>query len=593
MKPWRPRYRIWDLLFTLLGAGAFLADLCGDLWTAAAHLRAGRYQWCGQVLGLLVFSSATVQIFSWAWYKADRAQQQVHGWLQLLPPPPRPPPPPPPPPAPPPQELQVGLLQGAELHALELALPLPLPVALGGEVDIAQHMLESEPAQEKAALVRPGEEEEGRQLLLLLLQEDDGCGQLQDVQGAEGQRPQPPQWGRQPPPWQTPWQLWQPPPWQPPWQPPQPPWQPPPWQPEGEPQEGLDLWQGPPATAQQILTPGDFISFPLLSSDRRLALMHLFQLGFLLRCFHAVEAGIKASRKNSQSQKYVEYAYFVLQDISMLRLFETFVENTPQLTLMLYVILCTNKAELYQYFSISVSFLSIAWAVLDYHQSLRFFLKDREKLKPCASCLYFLWNLLLICSRIVAIAFFASAFQCYILLHFFLVGISFFIWTELQKTDFMKHLHPAFEHFYRAIIAVILYFCWFNISEGRTLYRSIIYHLFITVDSLILLLSWWFNRDPATTDTYALPAFLASVFCHVAGILVRGVYYLRFHPKSQRKEEFYDEVDFGRETEDIDFRNLDTRQQLHLLNPRMHQLSQNIYSGSSMNLNSSWRTYHS
>lgn len=36
---------------------------------------------------------------------------------------------------------------------------------------------------------------------------------------------------------------------------------------------------------------------------------------------------------------------FLCHDISMLHLFETFLENTPQLTLLLYVILQTNKAE--------------------------------------------------------------------------------------------------------------------------------------------------------------------------------------------------------------------------------------------------------
>lgn len=39
---------------------------------------------------------------------------------------------------------------------------------------------------------------------------------------------------------------------------------------------------------------------------------------------------------------------FLSHDISMLRLFETFLENAPQLTLLLYVILRTNKAEPFQ-----------------------------------------------------------------------------------------------------------------------------------------------------------------------------------------------------------------------------------------------------
>lgn len=36
---------------------------------------------------------------------------------------------------------------------------------------------------------------------------------------------------------------------------------------------------------------------------------------------------------------------FLSHDISMLRLFETFLENTPQLVLLLYGVLRTNKAE--------------------------------------------------------------------------------------------------------------------------------------------------------------------------------------------------------------------------------------------------------
>lgn len=40
-----------------------------------------------------------------------------------------------------------------------------------------------------------------------------------------------------------------------------------------------------------------------------------------------------------------EYAVYLTHDLSMLRLIETFCESAPQLTLMIYVMLSTNKAR--------------------------------------------------------------------------------------------------------------------------------------------------------------------------------------------------------------------------------------------------------
>lgn len=50
----------------------------------------------------------------------------------------------------------------------------------------------------------------------------------------------------------------------------------------------------------------------------------------------------RAKEEDGEEQSHMA---FLCHDISMLRLFETFLENTPQLTLLLCVILQTNKAE--------------------------------------------------------------------------------------------------------------------------------------------------------------------------------------------------------------------------------------------------------
>lgn len=43
-----------------------------------------------------------------------------------------------------------------------------------------------------------------------------------------------------------------------------------------------------------------------------------------------------------------EYAIYLTHDLSMLRLIETFCESAPQLILMMYVMLSTNKARVVQ-----------------------------------------------------------------------------------------------------------------------------------------------------------------------------------------------------------------------------------------------------
>lgn len=65
----------------------------------------------------------------------------------------------------------------------------------------------------------------------------------------------------------------------------------------------------------------------------------------LCRCLHALKLGWKVCWAKAASEEEQNRLAFFSHDISMLRLFETFLENTPQLTLLLYVILRTNKAE--------------------------------------------------------------------------------------------------------------------------------------------------------------------------------------------------------------------------------------------------------
>ncbi|KAM9838248.1 XK-related protein 8.3 [Aulostomus maculatus] len=258
-------------------------------------------------------------------------------------------------------------------------------------------------------------------------------------------------------------------------------------------------------------------------------LLHVLQLGFLCRHISAIRQGFRVWWRKEEGS---EYAVYLTHDLSMLRLIETFCESAPQLTLMIYVVLRTNKARTVQFLSIAASTTSIAWMVVDYHRSLRSFLPDKAKQGWRSSLVYFLWNLLLISPRVAALALFASVLPECIAFHFLMSWFVFVLWAWRQRTDFMDSVGG--EWLYRATVGLIWYFSWFNVAEGRTRVRSIIYHSFITIDGGILLGTWWCFRNPVTTEPYA-PALLISLpLTYLLGLLFKALYYCCFHPKLWR-----------------------------------------------------------
>lgn len=258
-------------------------------------------------------------------------------------------------------------------------------------------------------------------------------------------------------------------------------------------------------------------------------LLHVLQLGFLCRHISAIRQGFRVWWRKQEGS---EYAVYLTHDLSMLRLIETFCESAPQLTLMIYVMLRTNKARTVQFVSIAASTTSIAWMVVDYHRSLRSFLPDKAKQGWGSSLIYFLWNLLLIAPRVAALALFSSVLPGYIAAHFLMLWFVLVLWAWRQRTDFMDSVSG--EWLYRATVGLIWYFSWFNVAEGRTRGRSIIYHTLITTDGGILLATWWCYRDPIQSESYALALLISLPFTYLLGLLFKVVYYCCFHPKLWR-----------------------------------------------------------
>uniref|UniRef100_A0A3Q2QE86 XK-related protein n=1 Tax=Fundulus heteroclitus TaxID=8078 RepID=A0A3Q2QE86_FUNHE len=242
-------------------------------------------------------------------------------------------------------------------------------------------------------------------------------------------------------------------------------------------------------------------------------LLHVLQLGFLCRHISAIRQGFRVWWRKEEGS---EYAVYLTHDLSMLRLIETFCESAPQLVLMIYVMLTASTT-------------SIAWMVVDYHRSLRAFLPDKAKQRWGSSLVYFLWNLLLIGPRVAALALFSSVLPGFIALHFLLLWPPLALWAWRQRTHFMDS--AGGERLYRATVGLIWYFSWFNVAEGRTLGRSLIYHSFISVDVAVLLATWWRYRDPVQTAAYGLALLVALPLTYLLGLLLKALYYCCFHPR--------------------------------------------------------------
>lgn len=317
-------------------------------------------------------------------------------------------------------------------------------------------------------------------------------------------------------------------------------------------------------------------------SRRPLAALHLLQLGFLYRCLRALRLGWRLCREEATEEER-DHMAFLTHDISMLRLFETFLENAPQLAVLLYSVLRTNKAEPSQGMGICTAFLCVTWSLLDYHQSLRSFLQDKYEMGWGSSVIYFLWNLFLLCPRILALALFALLWPYGVAVHFPLVWLAMFIWVSLQGTDFMES--PGPEQLYRAMVAVILYFSWFNVAPGRTLYRSIIYHSFILLDSTLLTLAWLWGHPPEEQRPYLIPVLCAALPCYLLGLLLRVTYYGWLHPNVRAQPRSGgDEVDAeGRHDGVVEFRSISEPSELRsvsgpdLVNSRLRCLARSHF----------------
>eukprot|EP00057_Strongylocentrotus_purpuratus_P011770 XP_011666244.1 PREDICTED: XK-related protein 4-like [Strongylocentrotus purpuratus] len=278
---------------------------------------------------------------------------------------------------------------------------------------------------------------------------------------------------------------------------------------------------------------------------------HILQLGAIKRYWSTFKFGI-LSRRDS---KYYKEMISERLDITMLRLLEAFMESAPQLVLQVYIMVYSEELFWLTAASAIVSLLSLAFSLGIYQKALRDFLPDKEKLSYSNVALIFVWRLFTITARVLAMALFASIYGWWV---FVLAAAHWAVmtaWLIWQRTSY--HTSKYDEIPFDAVIGIIHIFCFFNMKEGPTRCRAVIFYILIFIENTVMF-GLWYREQDSREKMYGLPALVFVWGGFFVGIFFMSFYYRFYHPNGkiqiclckgeQRGGE--DEVDGGNEEDD-------------------------------------------
>ncbi|XP_061571529.1 XK-related protein 6 [Cololabis saira] len=258
------------------------------------------------------------------------------------------------------------------------------------------------------------------------------------------------------------------------------------------------------------------------------AVIHVLQLGQVWRYIRTLYLGVMSRRQKDHQRRWYWAMMFEYADVNMLRLLETFLESAPQLVLQLCIMIQENRAETLQCISSLASLLSLAWVLASYHKLLRDSRDDQRSMSYRGALLHLLWRLFTISSRVLSLALFASLFHIYFGIFVVVHWCAMAFWVVHGGTDFCMSKWE--EVLFNMVVGIVYIFCWFNVKEGQTRYRMVVYYIVVLAENTILTGLWYAYRDPVLTDSYAVPALCGVYLTFAGGVLVMLLYYGFLHP---------------------------------------------------------------
>jgi len=288
-----------------------------------------------------------------------------------------------------------------------------------------------------------------------------------------------------------------------------------------------------------------------LAIKRWFYVCHVFLCGGLLRCcqiFRTVRL-IRGKKTQSPGDKERFRLYIAqLQDSSALGVLEAFMEEAPQVSLQLYIMLRRRSFDPASYedltvaLSIPKSLVLFSFNLLIYARYIR--LADRESHQLKWLCLgalfFFLWRLFMLASRILALALFASCSRRYV---FVVVGIHFLVSYVLlwrQECEYFES-QPIKQKFFRCAIAYVHVFCFFPLEGKDTRRFGYPYYVLVLIENIVMV-TWWTFVTTEYSLQFKIAMVLAECLTFFTGIVSLTLFYRCFHPSAASARE---ELDAG------------------------------------------------
>ena len=196
-----------------------------------------------------------------------------------------------------------------------------------------------------------------------------------------------------------------------------------------------------------------------------------------------------------------------------------------------------------QFFSLCSSLVTLALVLVSFQKSLRQSQGSKAKLTKCSMFGMFLWRLFTISVRVVALAMFAHHYTWWVFVVCAVHYAVMLIWITQQKTKYCMmetpegeiHHHKCFEFFFDLLAAFVHIFAFFNLLEGHTRLRAMLFYAIMYVENCGLILAWYIS---SATSMFTQPeAYQAPVVGIVMGgfwigIFFMLVYYKCLHPNN-------------------------------------------------------------
>jgi XK-related protein len=227
------------------------------------------------------------------------------------------------------------------------------------------------------------------------------------------------------------------------------------------------------------------------------------------------------------------------RDATLLRMFEAFLESAPQLLIQGYLVgLAAWRRELNLghpsthalLVSLLLSLCSLSWALVAQHRCLRLVRQDKRNASTAGSLLQFLWRLLTLVARSLALVLFTLAFGFWVVLlvagHFLLSTV----WIALSQPLELGESSPA-KVWILLVVALVHVFAPFNSAEGDTRWRYVGSYSFELVENVGMAVTCLLL--PSFDFPCKLPVCASVPVFFLAGIAVMLVYYRWWHPNKR------------------------------------------------------------